>query len=61
MRWKPSKKEIQDWLSKKEDEFMHDERPRTCRSTSNVGNKGTSIQIYMKFSLLSFLVYCMSG
>jgi hypothetical protein len=61
MMWKPSRKEIEEWISEKEDEFTCDERPRTCRSTSNDGNKGTYIHIYMKFSLLSFLVYCMSG
>jgi hypothetical protein len=23
MRWKPSRKEIQDWITEKEDKFMH--------------------------------------
>jgi hypothetical protein len=42
MTWKPSKEEIEEWLTEKEDEFVQ-KRPRIHISTSNDGNKGTSI------------------
>jgi hypothetical protein len=60
MMWKPSRKEIEEWISEKEDEFTRRET-KNLQINLNDGNKGTYIHICMKFSLLSFLVYCMNG